>query len=255
MKDVVALHGFTGTGAAWDEVAAHLGDEWRLEAPDLPGHGSAAERFDGAVLPSTFEATVERLATWLRARRAGGTNASIVLAGYSLGARLALGLLVAHPGLARAAVLIGVRPGLDDPAERDRRAAADDTLAVSLETDGVEAFVERWQRLPLFASQRRLPAARRAAQRASRRAQSAAGLAWALRALSLGRMPAYTEHLPAVSIPVRLLVGALDAPFHEPMRAMAAALPRAELQQVADAGHNLILETPGAVAAAIQEIH
>ena len=64
--------------------------------------------------------------------------------------------------------------------ERRRRAASDEALARRLESRGVEDFVDRWQELPLFATQRRLPAAFRERQRTLRLRHRPAGLALAL---------------------------------------------------------------------------
>ena len=35
---MLLLHGFTGSGRNWDELASKL-PGWRIIAPDLPGHG------------------------------------------------------------------------------------------------------------------------------------------------------------------------------------------------------------------------
>ena len=76
-RDVVLLHGFTHTGASWDPVVAALGESYRALAPDIRGHGSAAERE-----PVTLEAVIEDLAELAPAR--------FTLVGYSLGGRIAL---------------------------------------------------------------------------------------------------------------------------------------------------------------------
>ena len=45
MQDaLVLLHGFTQTRQSWRQTVAELGGRYRALAPDLPGHGMAADR-------------------------------------------------------------------------------------------------------------------------------------------------------------------------------------------------------------------
>ena len=76
-----------------------------------------------------------------------------------MGGRIAL--YTAFSGYFRALILESASPGLQDPAEREQRRLSDEALAASIERDGVPAFVERWENLPLFASQKSLPPERR----------------------------------------------------------------------------------------------
>ncbi|MEM6796036.1 MAG: alpha/beta fold hydrolase [Acidobacteriota bacterium] len=240
MGALALLHGFTGRGASWRPTLDRLdrGEAW---APDLPGHGGAREK----ELPGSFEDAADRLAS--RLEREAETPVHLV--GYSLGGRLALAIAVRRPRLVGRLTLIGARPGLG-PEERARRAAADDALARGLLERGLEPFLDSWQALPLFASQRRLPKAVLEAQSALRLGHSPAGLAWALRTLSPGRMPDYRPRLQGLKPPVDLVVGELDAPYLAIAREMqAGGLPRtARLRVVPGCGHNVPLEAPAALA-------
>ena len=40
--NLVLLHGFTNTGASWDQVVAALPERYRPLAPDIRGHGAAS---------------------------------------------------------------------------------------------------------------------------------------------------------------------------------------------------------------------
>ena len=102
---LVLLHGFTQTRQSWRRTVAALGGRYRALAPDLPGHGQAAER-----RPASFSAC----AAYVRAL----AGERCVLAGYSMGGRIALHTALAVPGLVDRLVLIGASPGLADPAER-----------------------------------------------------------------------------------------------------------------------------------------
>jgi 2-succinyl-6-hydroxy-2,4-cyclohexadiene-1-carboxylate synthase len=145
-------------------------------------------------------------------------------------------------------VLESASPGIDDAAERARRAASDAGLAGSIERGGVPAFVDAWEQLPLWASQRALPASARAALRAERLAQRAAGLANSLRGAGAGAEPSVLEQLSALAMPTLVVAGALDAKYVALAHQMAAAIPQAQLAIVPDAGHAVHLERPAELA-------
>jgi 2-succinyl-6-hydroxy-2,4-cyclohexadiene-1-carboxylate synthase len=237
---LLLLHGFTGAPASWDGVRAQLPDRFDAFCPALAGH--AGQRFDGI---TSFDDELARLLALL------GTERRWELAGYSLGARLGLGLLARAPERFRRATLIGVHPGLDDEADRAERRSADARWARVLREQGLGAFVERWTAQPLFASQGRLPAELLAEQRARRSAQDAEGLALALERFGLGAMPSYWQGLPALRTPLTLAAGELDVKFVDLARRAARELPQGRLLLAPGAGHNLLLERPELVAQAI----
>jgi 2-succinyl-6-hydroxy-2,4-cyclohexadiene-1-carboxylate synthase len=232
---LVLLHGFTQTRQSWRRTVAALGGRYRALAPDLPGHGQAAER-----RPASFAAC----AAYVRAL----AGERCVLAGYSMGGRIALHTALAVPGLVDRLVLIGASPGLADPAEREARRRADDALADRIEAIGVTAFAEEWGAQALFAGQDERVAA---AAHADRLRNTPQGLAAALRGLGTGVMAPLWDRLPQLAIPVTLVVGERDAKFREIAERMAAALPDARLHMVEGAGHAVQLDRPEAVAAAI----
>ncbi len=243
MTALACLHGFTGDASAWDAVLAGLPTGLEAVCPPMTGH--TRQQFS----PSQgFVQEVDRLAGELERHAEVGLH----LAGYSMGARLALGLLVRHQSLFASATLIGVHPGLATEEECCHRRAADDKLARLLDERGLEVFIDHWQQVPLFRSQQTLPRSVLKAQRERRLAHSADGLAHALRTLSLGNMPNFNPKLPDLELPIHLMVGAHDDKFRRLAESMIGVLPRATLEVVPAAGHNLLLEAPGVVATAIR---
>lgn len=238
MPRLVCLHGFTGAPESWDAVAAALPETVEVECPRILGHDPA-----DTIASGTFEEEVDRLAGVVREH--GG---AVHLAGYSQGGRLAVGLLARHPKLFASATLIGASPGLESEDERRRRRETDERLARLLEEEGLERFLEHWQALPLFATQRELPEAALEAQRRQRLRHRPEALARALRVLGTGGMPCYWGELARIRVPVHLMVGERDEKFRRIARRMAALLPRGTVEAVASAGHNLLLEAPGRVA-------
>jgi 2-succinyl-6-hydroxy-2,4-cyclohexadiene-1-carboxylate synthase len=233
--DLVLLHGFTNTGASWDEVVAALPQRYRPVAPDIRGHGTASD-----VQPVSLPGVVDDVATM--------AIGPFELVGYSMGGRLALHVALALPGRVRRLVLIGASPGIGDAAARAERLAADERLADEVEAMTIEAFADRWAQTAVLADQ---PPAVRAAVAEQRLRNTPAGLAAALRGLGTGALPSLWERLGELGVPVDLVVGERDAKFQAIAREMAAALPAARVHVVAGAGHAVHLEAPEAVAEVI----
>ncbi|WP_210495184.1 alpha/beta fold hydrolase [Patulibacter sp. SYSU D01012] len=246
-RTILALHGFGGSGASWDGVrdalAAAAPGCYDVVAPDLRGHGAAAgER------PVDLPATLADLRALLDAR----AGEDVVLAGYSMGGRIALHLALAEQARLSAVVLVSSTSGIEDPAERERRVQADEAQAAFLEREGLEAFAERWAELPLWDGD---PDDARRAQREALLAGDAAGLAAALRGLGAGAVPAVGPRLPALALPLTVVSGARDGRYGAiGARLLGLAAQPAGQVVVPDAGHGLLREAPAAVAAALRAL-
>jgi 2-succinyl-6-hydroxy-2,4-cyclohexadiene-1-carboxylate synthase len=233
--NLVLLHGFTNTGASWDQVVAALPERYRPLAPDIRGHGTAS-----AVRPVSLPGVIADVS-------AMGT-APFVLVGYSMGGRLALHVALALGARVGRLVLIGASPGIADATARAERVAADERLAGEVEQMTIEAFADRWAQTAVLADQ---PPQVQAAVREQRLRSTPAGLAAALRGLGTGALPSLWERLGEFRLPVDLVVGERDAKFRATAEEMAAALPAARVHVVGGAGHAVHLETPAAVAEVI----
>ncbi len=146
---LVLLHGFTGGPDSWNGVRSHLVGPWsraRTLAPHLAGHGEhftePPDELAGDFGNASFDAEVDRLAVLCRDHAAPAEQT--VLVGYSLGARLGLGLVVKYPNLVQRAILVGVNPGLESTEERRLRHEQDEQLAQLAEQAGLQAFLKRW---------------------------------------------------------------------------------------------------------------
>lgn len=214
--------------------------------PPLPGHHRQVPVADG--FAANVDATVRILSEM---RPVAERDQPVHLAGYSLGARVALGLAIRHPRLVARLTLIGVHPGIIDPAERARRIAADGKLAELLRARGIEAFVSHWQSLPIFASQARAAPAALASQRAIRLGRDPAALADSLAHLGLGAMPDYRPHFAELAMPVTVIVGAEDGKFLALAHQLVEIRPATQLRIIAGCGHNPVLERPEALASSL----
>lgn len=239
----VLLHGYTGGPRSWDDVAPALAEHGDVLCPALVGHARDTGR------ATDFVGEVDRIAGVIAGWAAGPSH----LCGYSLGGRVALGLLVRHPGLFDRATLVGAHPGLPDgSAARAERTVDDERWAQLAETAPTD-FLARWSAQPLFRTQQHVEPERRLAQQRVREAHDGVALAAALRALSLARMPDWRPHLHEVRVLVHLIVGECDAKFVALAGQMQSRLVAATLTIVPGAGHNVLLERPAAVLGALLE--
>jgi 2-succinyl-6-hydroxy-2,4-cyclohexadiene-1-carboxylate synthase len=234
---VVLVHGFTNTGGCWDGVAAALGPDFDVLAPDWRGHGRAADE-----RPIGLDECAGDIAAAAPDR--------FVLGGYSMGGRIALHLALSEPRRVEALVLVGATAGIADSVAREARAAQDAALADEIERSTIEEFADRWARNPMFKGQG--PEVDELA-RADRLRNRPAGLAAALRALGQGACEPRWSRLGELAMPVVLVVGERDSQYRKLAERMAAAMPRAEVLVVPATGHAVHLEAPAIVAQAIAQ--
>jgi len=235
---LVLLHGFTGSKASWAVIRAAFRPTRRVIAIDLPGHG------DTVISDAAFDYSLARTADLVAATLAAMHVPRVDVLGYSMGGRVALQLAIAHTERVRRLVLESTSAGLATVAARMRRRAADARLATVIERDGIAAFVQRWEMLPLFRSLAVQPTGVRHALRRQRLAGRPHGLAASLRGMGLGAQPWLGPRLAALASPVLLVTGEADRKFTRLAARLAARLPHAEHIIVTAAGHIPHLEQP-----------
>jgi 2-succinyl-6-hydroxy-2,4-cyclohexadiene-1-carboxylate synthase len=238
-RPLLLLHGFTGRGVSWGAHATAFARAFRVITVDLPGHGRS-----GIADPARM--TVEQTAGDLAAVLARVADGSAHVLGYSLGARIALRLAVAHPHAVDRLVLESPSAGLAAAEDRTARREADETLAARVEDDGIEAFVAEWERQPVFAGHASLSSARLARQRAIRLANDPAGLAASLRGAGQGAMTPLFDRLGAIAAPTLVIAGALDDRGRPRAEAVARGIPGARLAVIDGSGHTPHEERPRA---------
>jgi 2-succinyl-6-hydroxy-2,4-cyclohexadiene-1-carboxylate synthase len=237
-QPLLLLHGFTGSAASWAALIHSLPPDIRAIAPDLIGHGRSDSPPDaGRYRMQRCVADLLALLDALQIERAD-------VLGYSMGGRVALHLAAAAPDRVGALVLESSSPGIAEATERQARVVADQALADSIAREGLAAFVERWERLPLFASQATLPEDTRARLHAQRLLNNPLGLANSLRGMGAGEQEPLWDRLATLNIPTLLIAGELDAKYRALADQMAAMLPSARSVIVPGAGHTVHLEQP-----------
>src|SRR5690606_8162374 len=135
------LHGFTGSGESWAPLRSALSGQFSTVTVDLPGHGRSGSPVEPA--PYALRSFASGLCKVLDQLGIG----RVAVVGYSLGGRATLRFVLEHADRVAALVLESASPGIPDPAERAERVSSDAELANFIESEGVEAFVARWESL------------------------------------------------------------------------------------------------------------
>src|SRR5713226_4336208 len=247
-ETLLLVHGFGGAASNWAAVAPALARRSRVLVPDLPGHGGSTA-LPGP--PERLDPYAERLALLLE--RAAAAPAVVV--GHSLGGVVALRIALRRPELVRAVALAG-SAGIGSATRESERAL---TLA---------SLVKPGKRI----SRRRRWFARNALLRrvafgfvsvADPRALSPlvanaflAGSALHTDVRSAGDALVRDDprvDLERVRCPALVLHGARDRQVPLPDGVEYARRLGAPLRVIADCGHLLIGERPGAVVDAISD--
>ena len=224
---IVFIPGFMQSGGAWAPVADLLPQRY----PSL----LLRHRAD------TYEGRIAEIAD-------AGEGA--VLAGYSMGGRLALHAALRDAGRFAGLVTGGTAAGIEAPAARAERARADEKLAAWMETQPIDAIVSIWERQPLFADQ---SDALLESQRTDRLRQDPRELAMLLRTAGQGALEPVWQRLHTLDIPLLAIAGDRDEAYCQAAARMARAVPHGRAAIVESAGHAAHLQQPEAVADVLGE--
>ncbi|WP_089250045.1 alpha/beta fold hydrolase [Rhodococcoides kyotonense] len=139
--EILAVHGMTGHGARWRDLADNYIPEARVLAPDLIGHGRSP-----STPPWDIDAQVEKLRLLVQDNARG----PVLVVGHSYGGALAVHLAAKHPELVRGLILLDPAIELD---AGDLLEVAELTAKYPDYTDADEAKSEKingaWADVPL----------------------------------------------------------------------------------------------------------
>ncbi len=235
---IVLLHGFTGSAAGWGRFGGLLRERLTTVAVDIVGHGQSDKpvALDHYRMPRA-------VADIVRSVQLAGFESSAWL-GYSMGGRTALHVAAAFPAAVERLVLIGASAGIAEAEGRAARVADDERLAGRIIDEGVPAFVDHWESIPLFESQRGLPEELRQEIRTGRLACDPAGLANSLRGMGTGAQEPLHGRLGEFTMPVLAMAGELDTRYVSTARELAGGMPLGRAAVVPAAGHAAHIENP-----------
>lgn len=247
VETLLFLHGFTGSKKTWQPIIEQFPETVRCITVDLLGHGNTEspkdfKRYEMSEQLKDLHALIQTLNI---------TSFSIV--GYSMGGRVALAYALTYPEYVRKLVLESASPGLDIEADRLARIAADNQLAMRLESEGLSSFIDFWQDIPLFQSQKKLDEIKLQAIREERMQQTATGLGNSLKGMGTGRQPSYWSRLNELKMPVTIITGELDEKFKDIGKQMTKQIRNSQHLEVSEAGHAIHVENPVQFATIIME--
>lgn len=232
---VVLLHGFTGSRLTWRDFIQTWKHKFKCITVELPGHGETKIHS-----PRTMEACSHDLAKLFSYLGLSTFH----LIGYSMGGRTALSLAMLYPERLLSLTLESSSPGLRTDDEKKARKEQDEQLARKLEEEGLEAFVDYWEEIPLFRTHKNLPESIQKGIRKERLSQSSRGLANSLRWMGTGVQPSWWNQLSKLTCPILLIVGSLDKKFVKINKQMKNCLQNACLKTINHAGHTVHIEQP-----------
>ena len=225
---IVFLHATRLTGAQWAAQIAELSPTFRCLAPDLPGHGTAAD------LPFTLDTAARRVADVIDAE-AGGRA---VVVGLSLGGYVAMDVAARWPGRVRGLVVAGAT------ADPRRIGSAPFRALARLFADAPEAWLAREQ---AWRFRRRYPPSVSGPILAD--GFWFRGGAVAVRSLIGERFRPRLARYPGPSL---LVNGELDVLFRLAERSFAEAAADPHRVVIRGAGHRSNLDRPAAFSAAVR---
>lgn len=268
-QPMVLLHGFMQDGRSWETVARRVSQHYFLMIPDFPGHGATIvpqepEAFSldtHCLLLDELFAAYARGLLFSNASRAKceegsesdqgiskdpGVKKTFVV-GYSMGGRIAATYACQHAEAISALVLESA--GLGPVSEKERLAQEhkNEALYRRLLEEPFDAFIEFWEQLPLFASQKHLSEETFCAQRTTREENDPDQLAYSLRYAGQHRMQNVRKPLGQGALPILYLAGGLDVTYTEIARCLVSdvgAKGAVEVEIIEGAGHNIHLEKP-----------
>jgi len=231
---VVLVHGFTGNLRNWALTVPALRERFRTVSVDLPGHGlSEKPTASGAYTGEQMSDDVHGLIRHLGIEEC-------YLVGHSMGGMVAQHLVLSHPPLIRALVLVDTAAELsgvlrERASDRERlvqmvrtrgmEAVFDEQLRLNPQREQIEAnpgFVKTWREQFLMTSPD----------------------AYIYCAHGMANRRALLRELPSVSAPTLIVCGENDEPFVEASRQMHDAIAGSELLMIPGAGHSPQIEAP-----------
>lgn len=235
---LLLLHGFTGNSEGWKEFAPFWKDHSKTIALDIIGHGKSGSP------PDIGQYQIEESAAVINSLLEKMGIGKIDVLGYSMGGRLALTFAVNYPEKVRTLILESASPGLRTESERHERRIQDEKLSKRIRKEGIKSFIDYWENIPLFQSQKSLPEKIRTRIRSQRLANSVDGLANSLDGMGTGMQPSWWDELAHLEMPVLLITGNLDQKFCRIAEEMSKILPNVQWKTAEDAGHAIHVEKP-----------
>ncbi|KEK23015.1 2-succinyl-6-hydroxy-2,4-cyclohexadiene-1-carboxylate synthase [Bacillus gaemokensis] len=237
-EPLLLLHGFTGSMETWRPFIPSWSKQFQVIVVDLVGHG----RTESPKEITHYD--IENVASQMKALLDHLHLEKAHILGYSMGGRLAITMACLYPKRVISLLLENCTAGLEMEEDRKERRVKDEQLANRIESEGIEAFVNAWEDIPLFATQRKLSQGVQEAVRKERLANNPRGLANSLRGMGTGAQPSWWKQLEELKLPVLLMNGESDQKFFHILTNIKKRIPHAKFVKIDGAGHAIHVEQP-----------
>ncbi len=246
-EPLLFLHGFTGDTSTWEEITQQLTEHYQCILIDIIGHGKteSPERYERYMIEQVAD-DIKNILDQLNISK-------VSIIGYSMGGRLGLTFALLYPELIHRLILESSTPGLANEEKRKERREADSKLADSIEKNGVEAFINYWENISLFSTQKKLPLEKRRAIRQQRLSQNPTGLSNSLRGMGTGSQPSWWHRIGDISFPFMMIVGGKDIKFCQIADSMKELNQNLVIKTIDSAGHANHVEEPRKFGKIIRE--
>lgn len=237
-KPLVLLHGFTGDVSTWYPFISKWEKENQIILIDIIGHGKT----DSPSIVSEYSMfeVICHLKDIFDQLQLG----KVQLLGYSMGGRLALAYYFQFPSTVEKLILESSSPGLRTERERKERRIQDEKLGNYILEHGIQKFVEKWENIPLFESQKRLEKSKFLQIRKQRLQNNTFGLVNSLKGMGTGAQASYWSQLTNINCDTLLVTGELDTKFCNIAKEMVSLNPSLCNFIVKEAGHAIHVENP-----------
>jgi pimeloyl-ACP methyl ester carboxylesterase len=225
--EILLLHGGGQSAHSWDLVSLSLADRYHVFALDQRGHGDSEWPRD---MDSSIDARVGDALAFVEDQ---GLQRPLVI-GHSLGGRVAIGMALARPELARAYVLVDVGPEVSDHGAQVIGAF----MANNVEFDDLEVFLDNVVKHDPFRSREHI--ARTVKYNMLRRADGKYVSKVDRRYVEGQYQPLSFDEAVSITAPVLLVRGELsDVIEPDAAQRYADGLPDGRLTTVEKTGHNV----------------
>ncbi|KAA9012669.1 2-succinyl-6-hydroxy-2,4-cyclohexadiene-1-carboxylate synthase [Niallia endozanthoxylica] len=235
---LLLLHGFTGDSTTWKPFLSSWSKNHKVIALDIVGHGKSAsptdvQRYDIVSVSKDIKKILEHL----------NINKTNVL-GYSMGGRLALSFSILYPEFLHKLILESASPGLATDQERENRRIQDEKLSCFILNQGLERFIDYWENIPLFSTQKKLPIHKQHEIKQQRLQNSITGLSNSLLGMGTGAQPSWWDRIQELETETLLLTGKHDQKFCLIAEKMVKKMKHVKWKNIEDCGHAIHVEQP-----------
>jgi len=234
---VVFVHGYTGNSRNWALTAPALAERVRVISVDLRGHGLSGK-------PLSEDAYgLEMMASDVYELLKSLDVAECILVGHSMGGMVSQLLILKHPEIVRALVLVDTAAEVPKGLLYEERRKQRQKFVEIAKNEGMRAvFEEQLKITPIpeafTANREYIDVWRQQFLMTSREAYIAC-------ANGMSSRRSLLSDLAAITVPTLIICGEHDEPFLEPSRQMHEAIAGSELVIIPGAGHGPQMETPG----------